>query len=257
MTSDSGAGVLGVIAGTGFYSLGILNESKEITLQSDFGEFRAVTGLLHGRPTIFASRHGTDHSVPPHLVNFRAMIDGLAGAGVTEILAVNVVGGIGHDAGELVIVDDFLDFTSQRSLTFFDGSTPEGVVHVDMGEPYSRRLRQAWQEAADEEGIKVVPQGIYAATEGPRFETKAEIRMMAAAGATVVGMTGVPEVVLAKERQIDYASLCLVANPAAGQSDREITIAEVMDVVAAGAETVGRVLDRAAQILAQSAGESR
>jgi purine nucleoside phosphorylase len=251
MTSQTDTAVLGVIAGTGFYSLDILEQPQEITLRSVFGDFRAVKGVLHGRPTIFASRHGSDHSVPPHLVNFRAMIDGLAGAGVTEILAVNVVGGIGHEAGELVIVDDFLDFTKQRALTFFDGSTTEGVVHTDMGEPYSQRLRTAWREAAVEQGVEVVPQGIYAATEGPRFETKAEIRMMAAAGATVVGMTGVPEVVLAKERQIDYASLCLVANPAAGQSDQEITIDEVMAVVAAGAQTVGRLLESAARLLSQ------
>ncbi len=243
---------LGVIAGTGFYSLDILENPTDVSLNSNYGSVRAVTGRLHGRETYFISRHGADHSVPPHLVNFRAIIDGLAGAGVTEVLAVNVVGGIGHDAGELVVVNDFLDFTKQRTLTFFDGSTPEGVVHIDVGDPYSQRLRRAWLDAAQELGVQVVPQGIYAATEGPRFETRAEIRMMASAGATVVGMTGVPEVVLAKERNIEYASLCLVANPAAGQSDSEITINEVMAVVADGAHTVGQVMNVAARILADA-----
>jgi 5'-deoxy-5'-methylthioadenosine phosphorylase len=252
MTTRTGAGALGVIAGTGFYSLEILDDPEDIVLESTYGSVCAVTGRLHGRQTFFVSRHGADHSVPPHLVNFRAMIDGLAAAGVTQVLAVNVVGGIGHDAGELVVVDDFLDFTKQRTLTFFDGSTPEGVVHVDVGEPYSPHVRRAWLDAAQELGVVVVPEGIYAATEGPRFETRAEIRMMASAGATVVGMTGVPEVVLAKERNIDYASLCLVANPAAGQSEREITIDEVMAVVADGAHTVGQVMNVAARILATS-----
>jgi purine nucleoside phosphorylase len=205
-----------------------------------------VVGTLHGRPTYFVSRHGVDHSVPPHMVNYRAIISAFADAGVDQILAVNVVGGIGHAAGELVVVDDFIDFTRQRPLTFFDGSTPEGVVHIDMGEPYSPVLRAAWIGAAESLGIPVTTTGVYGAFEGPRFETRAEIRMAAAAGVTVVGMTGVPEVVLAAERGIPYASLCLVANPAAGLSAEPITVEEVMRVVAEGAATVQTIIAAAA-----------
>jgi 5'-methylthioadenosine phosphorylase len=138
-------------------------------------------------------------------------------------------------------------------VTFFDGSTPEGVVHIDMGEPYAERLRQVWLAAAADVGVEVTPTGIYGAFEGPRFETRAEIRMARAAGVAVVGMTGVPEAVLAAEVGIPYASLCLVANPAAGLSSRPITVAEVNDVVAQGAETVTAILDRAAAILAERA----
>ena len=246
-------GALGIIAGTGFYRLAPLEGASASTRDTSYGPVLVTSGLLHGRPTYFVSRHGVDHTVPPHMVNYRAIIQALVDLGVTEILAVNVVGGIGHEAGDLVVVDDFIDFTHQRPLTFFDGTTPEGVVHTDVGEPYDERLRQAWLRAADDLNVPVVRTGVYGAFEGPRFETKAEIRMARAAGATVVGMTGVPEVVLAAERGIPYASLCLVANPAAGLGTEPITVADVNAVVAQGADTVTRILDKAAGILAEAA----
>lgn len=241
---------LGVIAGTGFYALADLRDPEDITVETIYGPTRARVGTLHDRRTVFISRHGYDHSVPPHMVNYRANVQAMLDLGVTEILAVNVVGGVGTDAGELVLVDDFIDFTKARPITFFDGSSPEGVVHVDMGEPYHPRLRAAWKQAADNLGVEVIDHGIYGAYEGPRFETKAEIRLAAAAGVTVVGMTGVPEVVLAVERDLPYASLCIVANPAAGQGSAPITIEDVNAVVAQGATTVTRVLSEAARILA-------
>lgn len=245
------SGSLGVIAGTGFYSLDALDAPEEIIVRTVFGEAKAVVGGLHGRTTVFLARHGADHSVPPHMVNYRANIQALIDLGVSEVLAVNVVGGIGLDSGALSVIDDFLDFTKGRPVTFFDGSTPEGVVHTDMTEPYDARLRAVLLESADALGIAVERSGIYAAYEGPRFETRAEIRMAQAMGASVVGMTGVPEVVLAKEKSLPYASLCLVANPAAGLGP-EITIDEVMAVVAAGAQQVGSILVEAAGRLASS-----
>ena len=244
------SGHLGVIAGTGFYSLDALDAPEQIILRTEFGEAKAVVGGLHGRTTVFLARHGADHSVPPHMVNYRANIQALIDLGVSEVLAVNVVGGIGLDSGALSVIDDFLDFTKGRPVTFFDGSTPEGVVHTDMTEPYDARLRAVLLDSADALGIPVERSGIYAAYEGPRFETRAEIRMAQAMGASVVGMTGVPEVVLAKEKSLPYASLCLVANPAAGLGP-EITIDEVMAVVAAGAQTVGSIVVEAAARLAQ------
>jgi 5'-deoxy-5'-methylthioadenosine phosphorylase len=243
-------GALGVIAGTGFYALAELSEPETFTQSTEYGDAQVTSGLLHGRPTYFVSRHGADHSVPPHVVNYRAVMQSLVDLGVTEILAINVVGGIGHGAGSLVVVVDFIDFTKQRPVTFFDGSTPEGVVHIDMGEPYSERLRQAWIQAAERVSIPVTPRGIYGAFEGPRFETRAEIKMASMLGVTVVGMTGVPEVVLAAECALPYASLCLVANPAAGLSDDPITIDEVQAVVARGAESVTKILFEAAGLLA-------
>ncbi len=242
---------LGVIAGTGFYSLDALDSPRQMEVTTPYGPARAVVGGLHGRETVFLARHGADHSVPPHRVNYLANIAALADLGVTEVLAVNVVGGIGLDSGAIAVVDDFIDFTKGRPVTFFDGSTPEGVVHVDMTEPYSGRLRQVLLDSAEALGVPVERGGVYGAFEGPRFETRAEIRMAQSLGVTVVGMTGVPEVVLAKERGLPYASLCLVANPAAGLGP-EIAIEDVMAVVAAGAATVGGVVVEAARRLAHA-----
>lgn len=239
---------LGVIAGTGFYSMDALEDAHQADIDTPFGYARAVVGTLHGRETVFLSRHGSDHSVPPHMVNYRANIAALLQLGVTEVLAVNVVGGIGLDAGALAVVDDFIDFTKVRPVTFFDGTTPEGVVHVDMTAPYDPRLRTVLLESASTVGAAAVDGGVYGAFEGPRFETRAEIRMAQAMGVTVVGMTGVPEVVLAKERELPYASICLVANPAAGLGG-EITIEEINAVVADGAVTVARVLIESARRL--------
>lgn len=247
---EGSVGALGVIAGTGFYAIEALANARTEIVETSYGKARVVIGQWHGRTTVFCSRHGVDHSVPPHMVNYRANIQAFADLGVTEVLAINVVGGIGHASGELIVVDDFLDFTKQRTLTFFDGSTPEGVVHLDASEPYSNRLRQVWLDAAAELDVPVTATGIYACFEGPRFETKAEIRMAQAAGATVVGMTGVPEVVLAQERNLPYASMCLVANPAAGLSDEPISIDEIMAVIRDGAARVTSILDCAARMLA-------
>lgn len=246
-------GALGIIAGTGFTRLDLLADPVTRVVETAYGPAQVTSGTLHGRPAHFVPRHGTEHSVPPHMVNYRALIQALADLGATEILAVNVVGGIGHEAGEIVVVDDFIDYTHQRIGTFHDGSTPEGVVHVDVTAPYDERLRQAWLAAAADVGVAVTPHGVYAAFDGPRFESKAEIRMAAAAGATVVGMTGLPEVVLAVERGIPYASLCLVANPAAGLGSEPITVDDVLAVIAQGAEKVTAILDRAAQRLAEAA----
>lgn len=244
------AGALGVIAGTGFSAIDALEEPEGIEVVTAYGSVEATVGSLHGRRTFFIARHRRDHSVPPHLVNYRANIQALADLGVREVLAVNMVGGIGVATGRLVVVDDFLDFTRSRTSTFFDGSPPEGVVHVDMTKPYDARLRHTWIDAAAAQGISVEPSGIYAAFEGPRFETRAEIRMAQAAGATVVGMTGVPEVVLAKERDLPYASLCLVVNPATGLS-AEVSLDAILAEIGKAASAVQDIIVEAARRLAE------
>ncbi|MHB1067572.1 MAG: S-methyl-5'-thioinosine phosphorylase [Candidatus Nanopelagicales bacterium] len=244
----SGSGALGIIAGTGFYALESLTDPREEVVDTAYGPARILAGGWHGRPAVFATRHGADHSVPPHLVNYRAIVTALAGAGVREILAVNVVGGIGHGPGDLVVVDDFLDFTKGRPGTFIDGTGP--VEHVDVSQPYDERLRGVLVRAAEASGQPVAEHGVYACFEGPRFETRAEIRLARTAGATVVGMTGVPEVVLAREAGIPYASLCLVVNPAVGESGEAVTMAEIERVIADGRARVMAILDIAVRVLA-------
>lgn len=240
---------LGVIAGTGFYDLPELSEREILVVETPFGAAKCVSGILHGRKTIFLSRHGVDHQIPPHLVNYRANIAALKDLGVSEILAINVVGGLGPDSGELVVVDDFIDFTKSRVNTFFDGSTSQGVVHADMGEPFDQRLRQVWINACSNAQVPVITTGVYGAFEGPRFETRAEIRAAMGMGVTVAGMTVVPEVILANELKIPYACISLVVNPATGLGTKPVTMEDINLVIEKGSETVKRVLSRAAKSL--------
>lgn len=245
-------GALGVIAGTGFYDMAYVQNAESLRIATPYGDASATVGIWHGRQAAFMSRHGADHSVPPHMVNYRANLWAMRELGVREILAVNVVGGIGLAAGALAVPEDFLNYSHTRPVTFFDGTTPDGVVHVDMSEPYNARLRSVWLQAAHDCEEQVVDGGIYGCFDGPRFETRAEIRVARSHGVTVVGMTGVPEVVLSVELGMPYACLCLVANPAAGLGDGEITVEEVNAVVAAGAVRVTTILDRAVALLADA-----
>ena len=236
---------LGIIAGTGFYELAALDSPRTREVATPYGPAQVTTGHWHGRPVVFLTRHGSGHSVPPHLVNYRATIAALRDLGCVDVVAVNVVGGIDRALapGALVCLDDFIAFTTGRVSTFVDGSGPRGVVHTDMLTPYRPVLRARLLAAAGAAGVPVRDGGVYACFDGPRFETRAEIRMAAAAGAHVVGMTGVPEVVLALEAGLRYAALALVVNPAAGLSPEPITMAQISAALDAGRADVLSILD--------------
>ena len=238
---------LAVVAGTGFYDLDDLQDPHEETVTTRFGDARVVHGTWHGLPVVFLTRHGPGHSVPPHLVNYRANIRALADLGVRDVLAVNVTGSIDPALapGDLLCLDDFVDFTKQRPLTFFDGSTREGVVHTDVSAAYDPDLRREVLAAAATAGEPIRDGGVYAAFEGPRFETAAEIRLARLAGGDVAGMTGVPEVTLAAEADLRYAAISLVVNPATGVGDatEPITMAEIEAVLARSSTAVLAILD--------------
>jgi len=246
-------GALGIYAGTGFYQMEHLADAEHITVSTHFGPAAAIVGSWHGRRTVFISRHSSDHSIAPHMINYRANAVAMKQLGVSEILAISVVGGIGLEVGELVVPEDFLDYSRRREVTLFDGTTSEGVVHTDMSEPYNQRLRQVWLEAARKLDEPVVDGGIYGCFDGPRFETRAEIRVAQSQGVTVVGMTGVPEVVFAVELGIPYSSMCIVSNPAAGLGIDYIAHDHVIDVLAQRSQTVIAILGEAAEILARRA----
>lgn len=243
---NSASQPLGIIAGTGFYSLASLEDARNDVVETRYGQAAFVRGFWHGQEVVFLTRHGAGHSVPPHLVNYRANIQALKDAGVADVFAINVVGGVDPELipGSLVCLDDFLDFTKSRVLTFHDGTGPEGVVHVDVMDAYHPELRQEILQASAAVGQQMRDGGVYACFEGPRFETPAEIRMCALLGAHVVGMTGVPEVTLAKEAGLRYAAISLVVNPAAGLIDEPISMEELNEVLASSSTAVLKVIEQ-------------
>lgn len=226
---------IGLIAGSGIEDLFDGQQPRALTVQTHFGLAEVYLFTTEGREVVLLPRHGKRHSVPPHQINYRANIRALADLECACVIATNAVGSLNlnMEPGDFVIVDQFLDFTRARALTFFDGE--DGVVrHVDMTEPYCPRLRELLRQTGEDElgGVLHVG-GTYVCAEGPRFETPAEIRMFAQLGADVVGMTGVPEVVLAREAGLCYATVCVVSNWAAGISDAPITHEEVVAIMEA------------------------
>lgn len=249
---------LGILAGTGFASLDTLDGAHHETVGTAYGAVAVTRGTWHGHPVVFVPRHGVGHVVPPHRISYRALIRALADLGVRDVVAVNVTGGIDPDLepGDLVCVDDFLDLTRRRESTFHDGEGAEGVVHTDMTDAYDPALRRELLDAASEIGQPMVDGGVYACFDGPRFESPAEIRLAALAGATVAGMTGVPEVTLAVEAGLRYAAISLVVNPAAGVRPGEpITMDEIAAVMSTGVPKVLAVLDELVHTRAVLTGE--
>jgi 5'-methylthioadenosine phosphorylase len=236
---------LALIAGTGFYEIPQIDSPVVSDIETAYGTARITRGAWHGRDVIFLTRHGASHSVPPHLVNYRANIRALADLGVEEVIAVNVVGGIDPSLkpGSLALVDDFIDYTSGRAGTFFDGVQESGVRHDDMTDPYDRALQDQLRTAAQDVGVPLAEHAVYVCFDGPRFETAAEIKMAASWGATVVGMTGCPEVALAREAGLRYASIALVSNPATGVSDEPVSLDEIRAAITSAASDLLAILD--------------
>jgi 5'-methylthioadenosine phosphorylase len=223
---------VGIIGGTGFYNPGLLEKEKEVKMKTPFGDAVLKTGFYQGMEIFFLPRHGEQHSVPPHLVNYRANIWALREAGAAVVIATAAVGSLNLNMGpgEIVLVDQFLDFTKSRPTTFFEGGE-EGVLHVDVTNPYCPDQCQHLKKVADGLGIDVHSKGTYVCTEGQRYETAAEIGMYQQLGGDVVGMTNVPECVLAREAGLCYATLALVTNYAAGISPHPLSHKEVVEVM--------------------------
>lgn len=236
-----------IIGGTGVYDPNILSDIREEKIATPFGETKVKTGRYRGKEVAFMARHGEDHSVPPHLVNYRANIWGLRELGVKNIFATAAVGSLNPEMGpeDFVFVDQFLDFTRSRPQTFVE----KGVVHLDMTDPYCPELRRLLSRAAAELGLRHHQKGTYVCTEGPRFETPAEIRMFRQLGGDLVGMTSVPEVVLAREAGMCYATIAMVTNFAAGISPTRLSHQEVVEVMARHVDNLRRLAMRAIELL--------
>ena len=232
-----------VIGGSGFESwpgLRIVAERQAVTV---FGEPSAplVIGEIAGRRVAFLSRHGPDHAIAPHRINYRANIRALHDAGVRRVYAAAAVGGIapGLDPGAVVIPHQIIDYTVSRAGAFCEDGR---VVHVDMTRPYTPALRERLLAAAASAGVEVHDGGVYGATEGPRFETAAEIDRLERDGCTMVGMTAMPEAALARELGMEYAACAVVSNAAAGRGPAEISMEAIYENLERGMAGVRRIL---------------
>ena len=235
--------MLAVIGGSGLTQLANLDVSHREVLRTPYGEpSGAVTfGQICGRPVAFLARHGYGHTIPPHEVNYRANIWALSKCGAKAIVSVASVGSIRADLkpGDVVIPHQIIDYTWGRKSTYHEGQDSP-VVHIDFTEPYDRSLRELLIKAAGIAAVAISDSGVYAATQGPRLETAAEIDRLERDGADLVGMTGMPEAALARELGVPYAAINLVANYAAGRADSEHGISFDM-IEAVLQESMGRV----------------
>ena len=214
--------MLGIIGGTGLTQLENLEITHRQVIRTPYGDpsWALTFGNIKSHEVVFLARHGYGHTIPPHLVNYRANLWALHDQGVTEVVSVATVGGI-DDAlipGSIVIPDQIIDYTHGRKTTFHDG-TDKPVTHIDFTEPYTQAMRDLCMRAVLEAGESCANSGVYAAVQGPRLETAAEINRLDRDGATIVGMTGMPEAALARELDMAYAAVCVVANHAAGRGN--------------------------------------
>jgi 5'-methylthioadenosine phosphorylase len=218
---------IAIVGGTGFKEL--FKGAKPRRIRTPYGlTSPLLTGKLDHRMMIFLQRHDLNHSVPPHKINYRANICGLHQAEIGRILATNAVGAINRDfkPGDIVVPHDFIDFTKLRPTSFYDEAP---VTHIDVSQPYCPEIRALLIKNARKQKLHVWSRGVMACSEGPRFETPAEIEMYRRLGCDIVGMTGATEAVLARELEMCYATICYVSNMAAGIQDR-LTASEVSKV---------------------------
>lgn len=246
---------IAIIGGSGLTNLKNLRITRREVVRTPYGEPSApmVFGQLGGQEALFLPRHGPGHTIPPHEVNYRANIWAIKQTGIDKVIAVNAVGGISPDflaSGTLVVPDQIIDYTHGRAHTYF-GSELKKVTHVDFSYPYCEGLRQTIIQAAARAKIKLIGRGTYGATQGPRFESAAEIRRMERDGADIVGMTGMPEAGLARELELCYASISLVVNPAAGKATDVISIREIEMNLEKGMASVRSLLEQVIPLIVQ------
>jgi len=239
--------MLAIIGGSGLSKLGNMEVTRRKVARTPYGEpSGALTfGQIGGRDVVFLARHGYGHTIAPHEVNYRANLWALKEAGALEVVSVASVGSIAdHAPGTLVVPHQIIDYTWGRHATYYEGSgTP--VHHIDFTEPYSRAMRTRILKAAADCKEPVVDGGVYAATQGPRLETAAEIERLARDGADLVGMTGMPEAALAREISLEYAAIAVVANYAAGRGDsrRAIPLDKIEAVLEEAMVRVRRIIE--------------
>ncbi len=238
--------VLGIIGGSGIYDIEGLTDVRWEEMNSPFGapSDALMFGNLDGLPVVFLPRHGRGHRVPPSELNFRANIDVLKRAGVTEIVSLSAVGSLREDLppGTFVIVDQFIDRTFARKKSFFETGL---VAHVSMADPVCARLGDEIEAAAKASGIDTVRGGTYLVMEGPQFSSRAESELYRSWGCSVIGMTNMPEAKLAREAEMCYATVAMVTDYDCWHDDHDaVTVEQIIKVLLENADK-GRSLVRA------------
>lgn len=222
--------MIGIIGGSGLYDIEGVHLREVCEIMTPYG--RPSDGYricdFAGRDVVFLPRHGSAHSIPPHNINYKANIWGFKELGAERIISIGASGGINPHVvpGTIVIPDQILDMTSGRDVTYYHGE--EGVIHIDFTEPFCPVLREALAGAGRKTGISLQNEGTYVCVNGPRLETKAEIKVFSLLGADIVGMTAMPEASLAREAELCYAGVSVVTNFAAGMSGKKLTATEVI-----------------------------
>lgn len=242
--------MLAIIGGTGLARLAGLRDARREVVRTPFGDPScALTfGYIDGTPIVFLARHGYGHTIAPHEINYRANIWALQEVGVERVIAVATVGGIRGDCapGALVVPDQIIDYTNGRHGSYFEG-IEQPVTHIDFTEPYDADTRRRLLAAGERTRRALVDGATYGCTQGPRLETAAEIARLERDGCCIVGMTGMPEAALARELELPYAALCVVANHAAGKgsSRTAISLEDIRRVLDGAMESVREVLEEA------------
>lgn len=236
---------IAIIGGTGLTSFAGLEILRREVVRTPFGTPSApiTFGQYCGKQIIFLPRHGSQHTIPPHMINYRANLWALHDKGVKDVIAVAAVGGINHAISPttIVIPDQIIDYTYGRLQTFYDEDLLT-VKHIDFSQPYNARLRQLLITAGQQASLNLYTAGVYGVTQGPRLETAAEIDRMERDGCHVVGMTGMPEAALARELDINYAHCAVAVNWAAGRSEEQITMASIEQCTKLGMVNVRSLL---------------
>ena len=241
--------LLAIIGGSGLSKLGIMELTQRKVARTPYGEPSGplTFGRIRGRDVIFLARHGYGHTIAPHEVNYRANLWALKDAGADSVISVASVGGIRADCfpGQLLLPHQIIDYTWGRPSTYFEGAGVP-VNHIDFTEPYSASLRKVLLKAAAACGEEIADGGVYAATQGPRLETAAEINRLERDGADLVGMTGMPEASLAREISLEYAAIAVVANYAAGrgESARAVPLDRIGAVLDEAMGRVRRIIEK-------------
>lgn len=236
---------IAIIGGSGVYNPEAVGGFEKKIVKTPYGEASCVVGMLYGNRVVFLNRHGTGHSVPPHLVNYRANIWALKKLGVEEILATAAVGScnLQMQAGDFVICDQVLDFTNSRANTFYDGKDLP-VAHADFSKPYCATLGKILQNCLQDMKVKYHSSGTMVVTQGPRFESAAEVKMFAMLGGDVINMTGMPEAILAREAEMHYAAVAVITNYGAGISSHPLSHQEVLEGMQKSEKEINVLIDK-------------